>query len=144
MNQTENDHIGSIAQAFFIGNLLFVGVFYLALWVLYLLKYKKESAVSQQHIKQSLLASSITTVIFAAINIVIIQTDGYASLTALLSLEIYFMFIVPLCLATGLFAGAFLAPGFLAAAFLAETFLSSFFSFSSGFNKSAFSKILYH
>ena len=106
MNQTDNDHIGSFAQAFFIGNLLFVGVFYLALWALFLLKYKKASAVSQQHIKQSLLASSITTAIFAAINIMIIQTDGYASLTALLSLEIYFMFIVPLCLATGLFAFA--------------------------------------
>ncbi|NQY27708.1 MAG: hypothetical protein HRT92_11115 [Piscirickettsiaceae bacterium] len=106
MEQTENDHIGSFAQAFFIGNLLFVGVFYLALWGLYLFKYKRASTISQHHIKQSLLASTITTSIFAVINIVIIQTDGYASLTALLSLEIYFMFVIPLCLAAGLFAFA--------------------------------------
>ena len=100
--EEENDHIGAYAQAFFIANLLFVGVFYLALWLLYFLRYKQASTVSQQHIRQSLFASSISTGIFAIINIVILQTDGYASLTALLSLEVYFMFIAPLFLIVGL------------------------------------------
>ncbi len=104
MTQIKNDHTGSFAQAFFIANLLFVGVFYLALWLLCFIKYKQASTISQQHIKQSLFASTLTSSIFAGINIMIIQTDGYASLTALLSLEFYFMLVVPLCLAAGLFA----------------------------------------
>ena len=99
---TQNSHTGAFAEAFFIANLLFVGVFYLALWVLYLLRYQSASAVDKQHLHQTLLASSISTAIFIVLNLNIMLTDGYASLMALFSLEVYFMLIVPLFLIAGI------------------------------------------
>ena len=100
--QPANDHTAAYAEAFFIGNLLFVGAFYLALWVLYFRRYKQSSAITQHHLKQALLGSSISTAIFIAINIFIILTSGYASVTALFSLEFYFMLLLPLFLIVGI------------------------------------------
>lgn len=97
-----HDHTAAFAEAFFIGNLLFVGAFYLALWVLYLLRYKKSSAITQNHLKQTLIGSSISTTIFLIINIFIMLTSGYASVTALFSLEFYFMLLLPLFLVVGI------------------------------------------
>lgn len=104
MTQTKisNDHTAAFAEAFYIGNLLFVGVFYLALWVLYFLRYEKSSTITQRHLKQSLIGSSISTTIFIAINIFIILTSGYASVTALFLLEFYFMLLLPLFLIVGI------------------------------------------
>jgi len=101
---THHDHTAAYAQAFFIGNLLFVGAFYLALWTLYFLRYKKSSAITQRHIKQALIGSSISTTIFITINIFIMLTTGYASVTALFSLEFYFMLLLPLFLVVGILA----------------------------------------
>ena len=100
--QTAHDHTAAYAEAFYIGNLLFVGAFYLALWVLYFLRYKKASAITQHHLKQTLLASSISTAIFISINIFIMLTSGYASVTALFSLEFYYMLLLPLFLIVGI------------------------------------------
>ena len=101
-NNSVNDNTAAFAEAFFIANLLFVGIFYLALWALYFLRYRQTSTIGQRHLIQSLIASSISTAIFVAINILILLTDGYASLTALFSLEVYFMLIVPLFLVAGI------------------------------------------
>jgi len=101
-NEFTNDNTAAFAEAFFIANLLFVGLFYLALWALYFLRYQQTSAFSQKHLSQSLIASSISTAIFVAINIFIMMTDGYASLTALFSLEVYFMLLVPMFLVVGI------------------------------------------
>ena len=100
--QSCNDFTAAYAEAFYIGNLLFVGVFYLALWVLYLLRYKKSSAITQRHLQQTLIGSSISTAIFCAINIFIMLTSGYASVTALFTLELYFMLLLPLFLIVGI------------------------------------------
>jgi uncharacterized Tic20 family protein len=100
--QAAHDHTAAYAEAFFIGNLLFVGAFYLALWVLYFLRYKKASAITRNHLKQALLGSSISTAIFISINIFIVLTSGYASVTALFSLEVYFMLLLPLFLIVGI------------------------------------------
>ena len=100
--QKTDDHTAVIAEAFFIGNLLFVGVFYLALWVLFFFRYGNASAVSRRHLKQTLICSSISTAIFISINIFIILTSGYASVAALFSLEFYFMLLVPLFLIAGI------------------------------------------
>ena len=97
-----HDHTAAYAEAFFIGNLLFVGAFYLALWVLYFLRYKKASIITRNHLKQALLGSSISTAIFISINIFILLTSGYASITALFSLEFYFMLLLPLFLVVGI------------------------------------------
>lgn len=99
-----DDNTAAFAEAFFIANLLFVGVFYLALWGLYFLRYERTSALGRQHLSQTLLASSVSTIIFLAINILILLTHGYASLTALFSLEFYYMLIVPLFLTAGIVA----------------------------------------
>ena len=97
-----HDHTAAFAEAFFIGNLLFVGAFYLALWVLYFLRYKKSSVITRNHLKQALVGSSISTTIFVCINIFIMLTSGYASVTALFSLEFYFMLLLPLFLVVGI------------------------------------------
>ena len=97
-----NDHTAAFAEAFFIGNLLFVGVFYLALWLLYFLRYEKASSITRNHLKQALVASSISTTIFIIINIFIMLTTGYASVSALFSLEFYFMLLLPLFLVVGI------------------------------------------
>ncbi len=96
------DHTAAFAQAFFIANLLFVGVFYLALWALYFLRYQQADLITKRHVSQALIASSISTALFIVINGIIILTDGYASLIALFSLEVYFMLIVPVFLVAGL------------------------------------------
>jgi len=101
-NEFTNDNTAAFAEAFFIANLLFVGLFYLVLWALYFLRYQQTSAFAQKHLSQSLIASSISTAIFVAINIFIMMTDGYASLTALFSLEVYFMLLVPMFLVVGI------------------------------------------
>lgn len=100
----EKDHSAAFAAAFFMANLLFVGIFYIALWVLYKTKYPTADAITQNHLKQSLIAASISTLIFALINLMILLTDGYASLISLIGLEVYYMLIVPAFLLMGIFA----------------------------------------
>jgi uncharacterized membrane protein len=101
-NDPINNNTAAFAEAFFIANLLFVGLFYLALWALYFLRYQRTTAIGQHHLIQSLIASSVSTTIFLAINIYIILTSGYASLNALFSLEVYYMLIVPIFLVLGI------------------------------------------
>ncbi len=101
-NANTNDHTAAVAEAFFIANLIFVGIFYLALWVLYLRRYKNAAPLTQNHLKQTLFASSISTAIFLIINLIIILSSGYASVTALLSLEVYFMLLAPVFLLAGI------------------------------------------
>ncbi|WP_299879121.1 hypothetical protein [uncultured Cocleimonas sp.] len=96
------DHAGTIAEAFFIANLLFVGIFYVLLWGLYFMAYKNASTVSKHHIKQTLIASSVTTAIAILLNIIILLTTGYASATALILAEMYLMLIVPAFLILGI------------------------------------------
>jgi uncharacterized Tic20 family protein len=96
------DHTAAYAEAFYIGNLLFVGVFYLALWTLYSMHYKTASPVTRNHLKQTLVASSISTTLFIIINSFIMLTSGYASVTALFSLELYFMLFLPMFLVAGI------------------------------------------
>ncbi|MFW5451396.1 MAG: hypothetical protein ACKE9I_07335 [Methylophagaceae bacterium] len=101
-NDSSNDHTAAFAEAFFIANLLFVGIFYIALWLLFFLRYQQTSVIGQKHLSQTLIVSSISTTIFAAMNIYIILNSGYASFTALFSLEFYFMLVVPLFLVAGI------------------------------------------
>ena len=96
------DHTGTVAEALFIANLLFVGIFYVILWGLYFLSYKDASQVSKNHLKQTLAASSLTTLIVIILNIFIASTSGYASATALISAEVYLMLVVPLFMVVGI------------------------------------------
>lgn len=96
------DHTGTVAEAFFIANLLFIGIFYVFLWGLYFLAYKNASPVSKHHLKQTLIASSISTLIAILLNIFVLLTTGYASATALILAEVYLMLIVPLFMIVGI------------------------------------------
>ena len=98
------DNTAAFAEAFVIANMLFVGVFYLALWVLYKARFKDADQITQNHLKQALIVSSISTTIFACLNLAILVGPGYASLPALLSLEAYFMLLVPLFVIFGIMA----------------------------------------
>ncbi|AUZ85819.1 hypothetical protein CDW43_15150 [Methylophaga nitratireducenticrescens] len=98
----ENDHTAAFAEAFYIANLLFVGFFYLALWALFFMRYKQTSSIAKHHLIQCLVVGTLSTSIFILINGYIILTTGYASLTALLSLELYFMLVVPIFLLAGI------------------------------------------
>ncbi len=84
-------------------NLLFIGIFYIALWVLYRRNYKDASEVGKHHLKQTLLAASISTGIAILMNIGIIFTTGYASLAGLFMAEFYLMLVVPVFLVMGIF-----------------------------------------
>ena len=109
---TENtirDYTAVYAVAFFMANVLFVvfgGVFYLALWVLYLRHYKNAPPVTRSHLKQALIAASLSTTIFVIINIFIISNGGYIPLSrsAIIAIELYGLVVLPLFMATGVFA----------------------------------------
>lgn len=108
-NDTQKDHNAEFAIVFFMANLLFVifgGIFYLALWVLYVRRYKNSTPVTQNHLKQALIAASLSTAIFVSINIYIIITGGYIPLSrsAILALELYGLLVLPLFMGMGIFA----------------------------------------
>ncbi len=97
------DHAGAIAEALFIANLMFVGVVYIILCIFYLVKYKDASPVSKNHLKQTLVAGAISTLIVVLFNVIVVLTTGYASATALIMAEVYLMLIVPLFMVVGIF-----------------------------------------
>jgi len=96
------DHSGAFAEAFFIANLLFIGVFYIILWILYFVAYKNVSQVSKNHIKQTLWASTLTTGIAISLMLIALLTTGFASVQALIMAEVYLMLVVPLFMILGI------------------------------------------
>lgn len=114
-NNTDSDHSAAIAVGLFMANLLFIvfgGIFYLLLWVLYLRRYKHASEITQHHLKQALIAATITSAIFIGIilltglNLFSLATGGdiHISLAAMLALDFYFMVIVPAFIVLGILA----------------------------------------
>jgi hypothetical protein len=97
-----HDYTGAVAMAFFMANLLFIGIFYLILWVFYFLSYKNASQISKNHIKQAFWASTITTIIALALAVIAFLTTGFASVQALIMAEVYLMVIVPLFMLLGI------------------------------------------
>lgn len=100
----QQDSIGAIADALFMINLLLAGLFYIALWILYFLKYKDASQVSKNHLKQALIGASLSIVIFLAMSLFAVFSSGFNSATTLIMAEIYLMVIVPLFLFVGILA----------------------------------------
>ena len=97
-----HDYTGAVAEAFFMANLLFIGVFYLILWAFYFLSYNNASQISKDHIKQALWASTITTSIALALATLAYMTTGFASVQALIMAEVYLMVVVPLFMLLGI------------------------------------------
>ncbi len=107
--QEQTDHSAVLAVAFFMANILFIifgGIFYLALWILVIRRYKMSSTITQNHLKQALIAASLTTVIFIVINIFILYTGGYVPLSrsAIIALEMYGLLILPAFMGLGVYA----------------------------------------
>jgi len=108
-DNSTSDNTAALAVAFYMANVIFVvfgGVFYLALWVLYARRYKNASPVAQSHLKQAVIAASLSSAIFIAINIYIIVNGGYIPLSrsAIVAIELYGLIVIPLFMATGVFA----------------------------------------
>ena len=97
-----HDYAGAVAEAFFIANLLFIGIFYFVLWGLYLLAYKDASQISKNHIKQVLWASTFTTLIAVTLMLIALMTTGFASVQALIMAEVYLMVVVPIFMLLGI------------------------------------------
>lgn len=105
----QTDHTAVIAVALFMVNILFIifgGIFYLALWVLVIRRYNKSSTIVQNHLKQALIAASLTTIIFIGINIFILSTGGYVPLSrsSIIVLEMYGLLILPSFMGLGVYA----------------------------------------
>ncbi len=83
-------------------NLLFIGIFYIILWLFYFLAYKNASQISKNHIKQALWASTLTTVIALTLATIAFTTTGFASVQALIMAEVYLMIVVPLFMILGI------------------------------------------
>ena len=108
-HHAHDDHTAVFAVALFMANLLFVifgGIFYLALWVLYIRRYKTASVVVQNHLKQALIAASLSTFIFICINIFILYSGGYVPLSrsAIVAIELYGLLVLPSFMGLGVFA----------------------------------------
>ncbi|MCP4009972.1 MAG: hypothetical protein GY726_10730 [Proteobacteria bacterium] len=106
---TASDRTAIFGVIFFMANVLFVifgGIFYLALWVLLVRRYKKSSPLAQNHLKQALIAASLTTIIFIILNIFILSTGGYVPLSrsAILAIELYGIVVLPLFMGLGVYA----------------------------------------
>lgn len=97
-----HDYTGAVAMAFFMANLLFIGIFYLVLWGLYFLSYKDASQISKNHIKQALWGGTITTTIAVSLAVLAFMTTGFASVQALIMAEVYLMVVVPLFMIIGI------------------------------------------
>ena len=100
----KTDYMGAVAAALFMANLLFIGIFYLILWGFYFIAYKDSSQASKNHIKQALVAATISTLVALTLNLFILMTTGYASATALIVAEVYLMLVVPLFMIVGILA----------------------------------------
>lgn len=96
------DSIGAIAEALFMINLLLAGLFYIALWGLYFLKYKDASQVSKNHLKQTLIAASISIFIFLSMSLFAVLYSGFNSATTLIMAEVYLMLVIPSFLFLGI------------------------------------------
>ncbi|MCF6190983.1 MAG: hypothetical protein L3J51_10925 [Cocleimonas sp.] len=97
-----HDYTGAVAMAFFMANLLFIGIFYLILWAFYFFAYKNASQVSKNHIQQALWASTLTTTIAVVLAGIALMTTGFASVQALIMAEVYLMVVVPLFMLLGI------------------------------------------
>lgn len=103
LNQEQRQGSGADAYSIYIANLLFTGLGLVVLIVYSIGKYGGIKNLSNKHVKQSLLASLLTTLVFIVINLYIIFfTPGYLSFTGLVLLEVYYMFIVPVCVIPGI------------------------------------------
>ena len=108
-DDTKIDHTATLAVVLYMANVLFVvfgGVFYLALWLLYLRRYKTSSPLAQSYLKQALIAASLSTAIFVVINIYIFANGGYIPLSrsAIVAIELCRPFSLWLWPAPGVFA----------------------------------------
>ncbi len=104
-----SDRTAIYGVVLFMANVLFVifgGVFYLALWVLVIRRYKTSSPVTQNHLKQALIAASLTTAIFIILNVFILSTGGYIPLSrsAILAIELYGIVVLPAFMGLGVYA----------------------------------------
>ena len=90
------------AHALMLLNLLFPVVFFLGLSVLWFRNKKNEEKITRIAVNQAFWAAFLSTLIFLIANGLIIFFAQYKSTFALITFEVYFVFIIPLFLIPGL------------------------------------------
>ncbi|NNJ73480.1 MAG: hypothetical protein HKP09_09890 [Enterobacterales bacterium] len=94
--------VSVVAHSLYLANLLFTGVTLIILLVVYKHYYSKVPALMQAHLRQATAGAIITSLIFLILNSIIYTFVGYFSVSGLVVLEVYYMFIVPLCVIPGI------------------------------------------
>jgi len=84
-------------------NLLFPLLPMLTLLVIFWRRYKRASDLARMHMRQSLLGCGVSTLIFVGLNLVVVSSGGYSSVTSLNVFLFYFVAIAPLLLIPGFF-----------------------------------------
>lgn len=107
MTHNEQEHQGPhgkaiISHGLMLLNLLFPVITYLAL-AFYWVKHKtSHDRLLYVAINQSFIAATISTALFILANVLILTFAQYKSTFALITFEIYFVFVVPVFLIPGL------------------------------------------
>lgn len=110
-----HDHSAQIMIALMMANLLFVVFFsipYLLLCLFYFWRSPGASPVTRGHMRQALLAATITTLIYYAItllfdiSVINLATGGRREIpmNSIIALEFYFILVVPLFMGLGIVA----------------------------------------
>ncbi|MCB1583045.1 MAG: hypothetical protein R3E90_10340 [Marinicella sp.] len=91
-----------ISHGLMLLNLLFPVLIYLFLVVYWLKHRKSEDRLLYVAINQAFIAATISTLLFILANVLILIFAQYKSTFALITFEIYFVFVVPIFLIPGL------------------------------------------
>lgn len=83
-------------------NLLFPVVIYLGLTVLWVKNHKTSDPAMYAAVNQAWVAASISTTLFILGHVMILTWAQYKSTFALITFEVYFVFVVPIFLIPGL------------------------------------------
>ncbi|MCX7552445.1 hypothetical protein OS175_01020 [Marinicella sp. S1101] len=104
MIEVENQMHGKAVMAYglMLLNLLFPVVVYLFLTGMWVKHRSSEDQLLCVAVNQAWMAASLSTLIFVGENILILSLAQYKSTFALISFEIYYIFVVPIFLIPGL------------------------------------------
>ena len=95
--------IATTAEALYLLNLLFPLLPWLVLLAFNARHRESDSFVVRAHLRQAVIAATITTSLFLVANLVVPLVGGYKSIGALILFEIYYIVVVPVSLIPGLF-----------------------------------------
>lgn len=91
-----------ISHGLMLLNLLFPMIMYLVLMSYWLKHRRSADLLLRVAVNQAFIAATLSTALFLSANLIIVIWASYRSTFALITFEIYFIFVVPLFLIPGL------------------------------------------